>query len=257
MLGQNGDSQGGMGMSRNTLFIAGLALLLAVGALILQFVLPAGGGVSDAEFSALQSDVAALRQQGALRVAYVRAEEAFGVFLEAVSDMRQRATDKAAEIAELQQELVQSTISREDYEVQLMGLQAEFLDAQFAVQVAMIDKMIAADGFSDVRADLTNLKEQMQPVIDEMKNLLSAARIGVIDATEFQSRYAQLESAYQQLDQLLVSAATVKVVSAAKAIALEKGYDLVLNHKNVLVYWNPASLIDITDLVKARLATYL
>lgn len=244
-------------MSRNTLLIAGFALLLAAGALVLQFVLPAGGGVSDADLSELESEVAALRQQGALRVAYVKAEDAFGVFLDAVSDMRQRASDKAAEIAELQQQLVQSTISREDYEVQLMGLQAEFLDAQFAVQVAMIDKMVASDGFSDIRGDLTNLKEQMQPVIDEMKNLLSAARIGVIDSAEFDSRYGQLEGAYQQLDTLLVRAATVKVVAAAKAVALEKGYDVVLNYKDVLVYWNPASVIDITDLVKARLSAYL
>lgn len=244
-------------MSRNTLFIAGLALLLAVGALILQFALPSGGGVSDSEFSALQNEVTSLRQQGALRIAYAKTEDAFTVFTDAVSDMRQRASDKAADIVQLQQEFVQSTISREDYEQQLMGLKADFLDAQFAVQVAMIDTMISADGFADMRAELTALKEEAQPVIDEMKNLLSTARIGVIDSAEFDSRYAQLESAYQQLDQLLVSAATVKVVAAAKEVALERGFDLVLNKKNVLVYWNPASITDITDLVKTKLATYL
>ena len=244
-------------MSRNTLVVAGLALLLAVGALVLQFALPSGGDVSSSEFRALQDEVAALRQQGALRVAYANTEDAFSVFLDAVSDMRQRATDKAAEIVQLQQEFVQSTISREDYEQQLKGLKAEFLDAQFAVQIAMIDTMIAADGFSEIRGELTALKEEAQPVIDEMKNLLSTARIGVIDTAEFDGRYSQLESAYQQLDQLLVSAATVKVVKAAEEVALERGFDLVLNKKNVLVYWNPASVIDITDLVKAKLRTYI
>ena len=244
-------------MSRNTLFVAGLALLLAIGALVVQFAVPSGGGVSDAELSVLQSEVAALRQQGALRIAFAKAEDAFTVFTDAVSDMRQRASDKAAEIVQLQREFVQSTISREDYEQELMGLQAEFLDAQFAVQVAMIDTMIDSDGFADIRGELTALMEEAQPVIDEMKNLLSTARIGVIDSTEFSSRYTQLETAYQQLDQLVVSAATVKVVAAAEQVALERGFDLVLNQKNVLVYWNPASIIDITDLVKAKLATYL
>ena len=244
-------------MSRNTLFIAGLALLVAVGALVLQFALPSGGGVSDSELSALRDEVTALRQQGALRIAYAKTEDAFTVFTDAVSDMRQRASDKAAEIVQLQQEFVQSTISREDYEQELMGLKTEFLDAQFAVQVAMIDTMIAADGFADIRGELTALKEEAQPVIDEMKNLLSTARIGVIDSTEFDSRYSQLESAYQQLDQLLVGAATVKVVEAASTVAIERGFDLVLNKQNVLVYWNPASIIDITDLVKAKLRTYL
>jgi Skp family chaperone for outer membrane proteins len=244
-------------MSRNTLLIAGLALLLALGALILQFALPSGGGVGDSEFSALQDEVATLRQQGALRIAYVRVEDVFAVFTDVVSDMRQRASDKAAEIVQLQQQFVQSTISREDYEQELIGLRAEFLDAQFAVQVTMIDTMIASAGFADIRGELTALKEEAQPIIDEMKNLLSTARIGVIDSAEFEGRYTQLENAYSQLDQLLVGAATVKVVAAAKEIALRRGFDVVLNNKNVLVYSDPASIVDITDLVKAELAKNL
>jgi Skp family chaperone for outer membrane proteins len=244
-------------MSRNTLLVAGLALLVALGALVLQFALPSGGGTSDEDFEALEKKVDELEAQSGLRIAYADTEAAFAVFTEAVSDMRQRAADKAAEIVQLQRDFAQSTVSQDDYEQQLMGLRAEFLDAQFAVQVAMIDKMIASNGFSDLRADLTALKEEAQPVIDEMKDLLSTARIGVIDATEFTNRYTQLDSAYDQLDQLLVSAATVKVVQAAEALALEKGFDLVLNKKNVLVYRNPASIIDITDSLKAKLATYL
>jgi Skp family chaperone for outer membrane proteins len=244
-------------MSRNTLFIAGLALLLAAGALILQFALPSGGGASDSELHALQNEVAALRQQGAPKIGIAKVQEAFTVFTDAVKDMRQRATDKGTEIVQLQQQFAQSTISRSDYEQELMGLRAEFLDAQFAVQVAMIDRMLAADGFADIRSELTALKEEAQPVIDEMKNLLSTARIGVIDSDEFNSRYDQLEAAYNQLDDLLVSAATVKVVAAAKTVALNRGLSLVLNVQNVLVYADPATIIDITDLVKAELTKYL
>ncbi len=244
-------------MSRNTLYIAGLALLLAVGALVLQFALPSGGGVSSSEFRALQNEVANLRQQGALRIAFVKAEDAFKVFTDAVSDMRQRATDKAAELVQLQQEYNNGTISDSDFEQQMMELKAEFLDAQYAVQVTMIDRMIAADGFADIRGELTALKEEAQSYVDGMKDLLSTARIGVIGTAEFDSRYAQLENAYQQLDQLLVSAATVKVVEAAKEVAVERGFDLVLNKQNVYVYSNPASVVDITDLVKTRLSGYL
>lgn len=244
-------------MSRNTLFIAGLALLLAVGALVLHFALPSGGGVSSSEFRTLQNEVANLRQQGALRIAFVKAEDAFKVFTDAVSDMRQRATDKAAEVVQLQQEYNNGTISDSDFEQQMMELRAEFLDAQYAVQVTMIDRMIAADGFADIRGELTALKEEAQSYVDEMKDLLSTARIGVIGTAEFDSRYAQLENAYKQLDQLLVSAATVKVVEAAEEVALERGFDLVLNKQNVYVYSNPASVVDITDLVKTRLSGYL
>jgi Skp family chaperone for outer membrane proteins len=244
-------------MSKNTVIVAGAALLCAILALVLQFVLPAGGDVSSAEFSALQDEVNRLESQSTVRIAYVNAEGAFSVFTDAVADYRQRASDKAEQIVSLQQEFLQSTISRDDYEQRLMELRAELLDAQFSVDLGMIDRMLAADGFANIRGDLTALKEEAQPVVNEMKNLLSTTQTGVIGGAEFDGRYAQLESAYTQLDQLLVSAASSKIVEAAQEISIERGFDLVLRAKNVIVYRNPAILTDITDLVKAKLATYL
>ncbi len=244
-------------MSRNTLFIAGLALLLAAVALILQFALPSAGGVSRSEFRALEDDVAALQQGGALRIALLDADEAFTVFTDVVSSLRRRATEKLTEVAELQQEQSGGAISDRDYQRRLMQLKAEFIDAQFAVHVAMVDAMIAADGFSDIRGELVQLKEQIQPVVDMAGELVSTTQVGAIEAAEFDSRYALLENLYKQSDQLLVNAATVKVVAAAKEIAIERGFDLILARKNVHVYSNPAAIIDITDLVKARLGTYL
>lgn len=244
-------------MSKNTVIVAGAALLCAILALVLQFVLPAGGDVSSAEFSALQDEVNRLESQSTVRIAYVNAEGAFSVFTDAVADYRQRASDKAEQIVSLQQEFLQSTISRDDYEQRLMELRAELLDAQFSVDLGMIDRMLAADGFANIRGDLTALKEEAQPVVSEMKNLLSTTQTGVIGGAEFDGRYAQLESAYTQLDQLLVSAATSKIIEAAEQISIEKGFDLVLRAKNVIVYRNPAILTDITDLVKAKLTTYL
>jgi len=244
-------------MSKNTVIVAGAALLCAILALILQFVLPAGSGVSSAEFSSLQDEVSRLEGQSTVRIAYVNAENAFTVFTDAVVDYRQRASDKAEQIVRLQQEFLQSTISRDDYEQRLMELRAELLDAQFSVDLGMIDRMLAADGFADIRGELTALKEEAQPVVNEMKNLLSTTQTGVIDGAEFDGRYAQLESAYTQLDQLLVSAASSKIIEAAEQISIENGFDLVLRAKNVIVYRNPAILTDITDLVKAKLTTYL
>jgi hypothetical protein len=245
-------------MSRNTLLIAGLALLLAVGALILQFALPSGGGVSRSEFSALENEVANLRQGGGPRIALLDAEEAFTVFTDAVGDLRRRATEKLAEVTELQQgQSGAAALSERDYQQRLMELKAEFLDAQFAVQVAMIDMMIAADGFSDIVGELTQLKERIQPVVDATGELVTTAQVGAMSADDFDSRYSQLDTVYKQSDQLLVNIAAVKVVAAAKEIAIERGFDLVLGRKNVHVYSNPAVIVDITDLVKARVSTYL
>jgi Skp family chaperone for outer membrane proteins len=117
--------------------------------------------------------------------------------------------------------------------------------------------MIASTGFSDIRSDLERLKEEAQPVIDEMKKLVSTVRVGIIDPQEFQNRFNQVKAAFTQLDQLLTQAATLKIVTAAEKIAVENGYDLVLRSKNVIIYRNTAKFVDITDLVKHELATYL
>ncbi len=243
-------------MSRNAAMGIGLALVCAIAALVLQFTMQTEG-VSEADFEALQEDVAQINEQSALRVAYVNAENAFTVFTTAVADQRRRATEKAEQVTELRQEYLQGTISQDDYQQQLMELQAELLDAQLAVEISMMDRMAAGEGFSDIRGDVTALKEEAQPVVDEMKNLLSATQTGVISTAEFENRYGQLEAAYTQLDQLLVSLASNKIVQAAQEISLERGYDLVLRAKNVIIYRNPAALVDITDLVRSRLSSYL
>ena len=40
-----------------------------------------------------------------------------------------------------------------------------------------------------MHADLQRLKDEAQPVVGEMKNLVSTVRVGVIDPEEFQNRY--------------------------------------------------------------------
>ncbi len=244
-------------MSRSGWLVSGLAVLLALGALIVQFAVPGGGGVDAGAFNALQKKVDDLQTGGGLRIAYLDAEDAFTVFLNAVSDLRQRAKDKQDEIAQLQQEFLNSTISKDDYQKQMNELQAELLDAQLTIDIGTIDKMIASAGFADLKSDLQRLREEAQPLIDEMKDLVSTAKMGVIDPLEFQSRYEQVKNAFSQLDQLLTQAATVKIIQAAEKIALKNGYDLVLRKKNVIIYRNAATLVDITDSVKSEISSYL
>ncbi len=247
-------------MSKNTLVVSVVALLLAAVAIVLQFVLPAGGGADNtAEVTALTNRVAALEANPAtpLKVAYINAEDAFTVFTDAVSDLRQRAIDKQGEILKLQQQYMASTISKDDFDTQNNQLQVELLQAQLNIDLGTIDKMIASPGFSDMKSDLQRLKDEAQPVVDEMKNLVSTVHVGVIDTTEFQNRYMQVKNAFTQLDQLLTKAATTKIVQAANKVAVDNGYDLVLRTQNVIVYRNTAKLTDITDLVKHELASYL
>ena len=248
-------------MSKDTLVVSVIPLLLAAVALVLQFVLPSGGGVDNsAEITALTNRVSTLEANppaSPLKVAYLNAEDAFSVFTDAVSDLRQKAIDKQGEIVKLQQQYMASTISKDDFDSQNNQLQVELLQAQLNIDLGTIDKMIASNGFADMKSDLQKLKDEAQPVVDEMKNLVSTVRVGVIDTTEFQNRYTQVKNAFTQLDQLLTQAATSKIVQAANKVAIEQGYDLVLRTKNVIVYRNSAKLTDITDLVKHELESYL
>ena len=249
-------------MSRSTLVVAAVALVLAAGALVVHFALPSGGDTgSQAKIAALRSDVDALQRTssagGGLKVAYINAEDAFSVFTNAVSSLRQKALDKRGEIVKLQGDFMQSTISKDQYQRRLNELNVELVEAQLDIDVGTIDRMIASEGFADIRTDLQKLRDAAQPVVEEVKNLVATAKLGVVDTTEFQSRLTQVQSAFQQLDTLLTQAATLKIQQASKKIAIQKGYDLVIPTKNVIVYANQSALPDITDLVKAEIANYL
>jgi len=207
----------------------------------------------------LEAQIGRLRAESgsSLNIAYLNAEDAFSVFTDAVTNLRQKAIDKQMEIAKLQQDFMAGTISKDEYQNTNDRLQVELLQAQLNIDVGTIDKMIDSSGFSNMRSDLQRLRDEAQPVIDEMKNLVTTIRTGVTDTQEFENRYTQVKNAFTQLDQLLTQAATAKIVEAANKVALAEGYDLVLRVKNVIIYRNTARLVDITDLVKYELASYL
>lgn len=247
-------------MSRNILVIAGLALILAIGALVLQFVLPSGGGVGSSDLDAIRADITQLKQTSAsesMKLAYIDAEDAFTVFILAVGDLRQQITDKNDEIVNLQNEYAQGIIARDDYERRIYELNAELLDARVTTASGTLDRMIASTAFSDLRSTLITLREEAQPLIDEVNNLVSTIRVGAIDATEFQNRFTALSTMFEQFDGLVTSAATTKLVQAAEMVANEYGYDLVIRKKDVIVYRNPVTIDDITELVKAEIEGYL
>ena len=192
-----------------------------------------------------------------ISIAYINAEDAFTVFTNAVQEQREKAFDKQEEIIALQRRYVESAISKEEYEDTYNLKQVELLQAQTNISMGTIDKLIISSSFSDVRGDLEQLREQAQPIVDEIESLASSVRVGIIESEEFSSRYTQARNAFTQLDELLTNLATSRIVEAANRIALANGYDLVLRAKNVIIYRNTARLTDITDMVKAELSRYL
>jgi len=247
-------------MSKNTLMVAGLALILAIGALVLQFALPGGGGVSDADLEVLRGDVAMLKQQSAadsVRIAVLDAEEAFQVFMVATQDLRERITEKSNEITALQAAYQAGTVSTDEANRRLAELQGELLEAQANTIMGTLDRMVDSDGFADIRAQLIQISEQAQPIVQAIRELVSAVKVGSIDSPTFSANYTALKARYTELDNVVVNAATTALIKAAEDIALEFNYDLVLIKRDVIAYSDDAAVIDITNRVKAEIEDYL
>ncbi len=239
-------------MPRNTLFIAlaCVALVLAAAAFVVQFVVP-----SKAE-NPSQASVVKTGPTG-LKVGFVNVDSADTVFLNAVSDLRERSSAKAKEIAELQASYSSGTIKEDQFQKRAGELSTELLEVNISVYTTLLDRMIASSAFSDVRSSLQQVRQQAQPMLESAKSLTSMAKRGVMSTTEFQMRLSQLQGGYSQLEKLANQVLTLKIQQAAVKIATMKGLDLVLQQNGVVLYPGPATSMDLTEAVKSEIANYL
>jgi Skp family chaperone for outer membrane proteins len=192
-----------------------------------------------------------------LMIAYLDTDSAFAVFTDAVKDLRQAAQDKANQISALQWQYDIGALTKSDFDAKNNQYKAELLQAQLAVDLDMIDKMIASRGFSDLKVQLQQIRKQAQPIVEQMNSIVTTARMGVVNVQEFENHINAVETSFSELDKLLTQASLVKITAVSRKVAVQNGYDLVLQKKNVIIYQNSAKLTDITNLVKQELATYL
>jgi len=242
--------------------VGGLVLGLLGGLLGSQLFPPeVDTGDLEGRLSNLEARVASLEGQvgqaapgGELRLAYVDAEGLFiRVFLPQVEAERQAMAEKQAQLQELQRRFLQGELTQEEYQQQAARTQVEILQAQLQVNLTMLDKMIASPGFADFRSELQAIQAQAQSLEASFQQLASQVEVAILDMQDFLSDLQQLQLAFQQLDQLLTQAAAAKIVQVAQAVGREGGYDLVLRKKDVVIYYNPALIVDISAEVEVRL----
>ena len=208
--------------------------------------------------SSLQAEVDELsRPEGTvqitpLKIGYVNATEAFTVFTDAVSEEREKAKAKDEELRGLREKAIQGEISEEEYKNQSITLQAEKLKAQLAIDLAMIDKMIEAQGFQEVSDRLKQLRDQVTPIMDELDSVLENLKSGSA-IPEDEQTLSQINNQYQQLDDLLTRLIESKIFQITNVEARDEGYDLVLRQENVLLYRDGNTVDDLTDMTKQAL----
>ncbi len=113
--------------------------------------------------------------------------------------------------------------------------------------------MIASSGFANIRAELQNLRDQAKPLADQVESLVEQAQVVILDYTAFLSQVQQLQTAFQQVDQLLTQLAATKILKISQQVASEQGYDLVLRTKDVVMSRAPAVVVDLTPEVERAL----
>ncbi|MCF7876557.1 hypothetical protein K9M06_05825 [Candidatus Bipolaricaulota bacterium] len=189
----------------------------------------------------------------ALKVGYVNATEAFTVFTDAVKEERQSAQAKDEELRSIREKAIQGEISKSEYQKQADILQAEKLKAQLEIDMAMVEKMRSAPGFESVSDQLKKLSNQVQPIMDELNSTLKNMRQGSAVPKEVNNTLSQINSQYQQLDDLLTKLIESKIFQIANVRASEAGYDLVLRQENVVLYGNQETVDNLTGMTKKAL----
>jgi Skp family chaperone for outer membrane proteins len=218
--------------------MAAVALVLAAGALVLQFAMPVKTGGTG------------------LKVAFVNTDTAVTALLDAVGDIRQRSQDKAQEIAVLREGYDGGTVPLAQYQKRYAILSAELLDVNISVYADVIDRMIAAPAFSDMKTGLQSLRSQVAGVLQGSKSLVTAAKGGATTETELQSRQTQVQANFSSLEKAVTQICTLKLKSASQKVAISKGFNLVVM-QTVILYSSTTEVIDITELVKAEMEAYL
>lgn len=186
-------------------------------------------------------------QVAPLKIGYVNATEVFNVFTEAVAEEREQAQAKNEELTQLREKAIQGEITVTEFNRQSDILQAEKLRAQLKIDLAMVEKMIDAPGFESISDRLKQLKSQVDPIMTELNGVLENMRDGSAAPEEAQKTIDQINSQYQQLDDLLTQLIETKIFQITNREANNQGYDLVFRQENVILYRNSGKVDDLTE----------
>ncbi|MFB6290732.1 MAG: hypothetical protein ABEJ25_03255 [Candidatus Bipolaricaulia bacterium] len=211
----------------------------------------------------LESQVSEIKSAGTsevgtgLKIGYVNATEAFNVFTNAVQEERTAAQKKNEELVQLRKKAIQGEITEQEFKKQSDIIQAEKLKAQLAIDLAMVEKMMNAKGFESISDRLKKLKSQVDPIMNELNKLLEKMRNNSATPQEVTQTLQQINSQYQQLDNLLTKLIETKIFQITNQEANSQGYDIVFRQENVILYRNDKRIDNLTGDTKEVLRSEL
>ncbi len=249
-------------MSKNALVVSILALIVAVGALILPFVIPGEDGAAVVDLSSVEQRLEALESAptSGLKVGYVNITDvAKGAFYPLADDERALATSLSDQRSQLQGSLQRGEISETEYVSRSQEIRAQLLRAQVSTLSSTLAEMLQADDLMSSTDRVTAL--QMQEAISQygtlIDQLLSMVLLGTTSSEILEANINQAESQFQSVDGLVTQLVGSIIGTQARAFAIESGFDLVLVEESSLIFGDPAATEDLSSSLVERIDTIL
>lgn len=193
------------------------------------------------------------------RIGYINRQEAFTVFPQAAEEKRKKVSQLEKEMKDLQASAQEGEIGESEFKGERDLLKAKHLRARIEVDLAILEAMIEARGFSDITDRLKDLKSQTKPMQETLQSLISDIEDYAVSPDQVSETLNRVEEEqFKKLDDILTNLAQTKVTQVVQQIAQEKDYDLVIERQNVITYRNESGTIDeLTGTVKERLKAEL
>ena len=233
-----------------------IALFLVVG--FTQLALAQSGQTLEEKVARLKKTVDELKER-VPRIGYINRQDAFSVFPRAVEEERRKVNELEKQMEDLSARVQEGKIDESEFKRERDLLRAKHLQARINVDLAILDTMIQARGFSEITDQLKNLKSQTRPITEKINSLIQGIEDYAVSPKQVSDTLNKIaNNQFNRLDSILAEIAQNEITQVAGELANEKGYDLVIERQNVITYRKKSVAIDnLTGKVKEKLRTAL
>jgi len=183
------------------------------------------------------------------RIGYINRGEAFSVFPGSVEEERRKVNQLEKEMKDLQTRVQEGEIGESEFKRERDLMRAKHLQARIEVDLALLDTMIEARGFSEIQDRLKELKRQTEPMQNTITDLIEDINNYAISPKQVSKTLEEVGQQFESLDNILTNLAQSKITQVAQRIAARENFDLVIEQQNVILYRKKESIVDITDSV--------
>jgi len=242
---------------RHTKIFFSILIFIIAAVMIAPIVLGQESAAIEERISELEDTIERLKSQ-IFRIGYIDRTEVFSTLTKAVKEERQVVSKIESKIEEFEKEAEQGGLSESKYNRQQDILQSKYLQARINVDLAILNKMIKAKGFSRIEDKLKELKDKSESMEKATRNLVKGIKDYSVSPKQVSRALEELENQqFKRLDKILTNIAHSEITRTAKRLAEEKSYDLVLEKKNTVLYRKDGKIIDLTEKVEQKLESKL